>query len=132
MDINLRDRIIFGEDYIEKKYTDNIRQFANLSISQFKQLIDNNLVDLDQACNKTAPKVRDFYAFMMKYPNNCYIGGYVEALKKSNNPKFIIDEIHCTGKNAKAEFIFSFMTASILDISKNFKSALWTHEVDNR
>lgn len=132
MDINLRDRIIFGEDYKEKKYTNNIRKFANLSISQLKQLIDNNLIDLDLACNNTAPKVRDFYAFMMKYPDNCYIGGYAEALKESNNPKFIVDEIYFTGKNTRAEFISSFMTASILDISKNFKSALWTHEVDNK
>ena len=63
-----RNQIIFGDDDVEgKSWLGGTRHFEDLNLSQLKELVKNNFIDLEESQN-CSPMVESFLAFMEKYP----------------------------------------------------------------
>lgn len=69
LDYNKRNQIIFGDDNVEPKlWLGGTRHFDKLNLTQLKELINNNFIDLEDAQN-LSPTVQDFLEFMEQHPN---------------------------------------------------------------
>lgn len=67
-DYHKRNEIVFGDNIVEgESWLGGCRHFDELDLSQLKELVENQFIDLEDAQN-CSPTVGDFLEFMEKYP----------------------------------------------------------------
>ena len=107
-DFNLRDNLIFGEDYDESLYQGGTRRFVGLEINEAEDLVDCGFIDLDEKQN-FSPTVGEILDFMRKYPQWCVSAhGYVVSpLRKDCRVSFEGVEVR-TNREFDIDFIIDF------------------------
>lgn len=73
--VDLRDQILFGTDFIENDYISHggIKRFSKLSVNGLQALIDNSFIDVND-CQNLAPTVQEFLDFARKYDDYMFHG----------------------------------------------------------
>ena len=66
-DYRMRNNIIFGENHDGDLGFDETKDFDSLSLEQFRELVANDFIDLED-CQNDSPSAGQFLAFMEKYP----------------------------------------------------------------
>ena len=67
MDFNIRDNIIFGENYDESKYPGGTREFESLSLKKLEKLVKEGFVNL-HGSQSPSPTAGEFLEFMREHP----------------------------------------------------------------
>ena len=75
--INQRDPIIFGDCSLAAyDEHEGLRYFADLTVEQFEQLVEQGFIDLEEEVN-LQPKYKVFLAFMREFQGYCAAGSAV-------------------------------------------------------
>jgi len=109
-DYKTRNLIIFGEVELSAalktfhrdplNWMGGIARFENLSLSQLKELIDNNFIDLED-CQNSSPSVGEFYEFMKSNPKFT-AHGYAVSHERSDY-RVSIEGVSCNKPYTKKE-----------------------------
>lgn len=81
---DLRDQVVFGENYTPKKYVGGIRRFDELTLREIEELDDLGIVDLNDSQNDspTAGEIIDF--LKSRKTDGWYVHGYCVGPDRSD------------------------------------------------
>ena len=104
--VNLRDQILFGEDYDPQKYFGGVRHFKGLAADKCKTLIDNNLLSPNDSQNDS-PTAEEMYEYIRCYPE-CTCHGYAVSPDR-NDYRISLEGVEFNGRDVELDMVIDFV-----------------------
>lgn len=115
---NIRDNIIFGEDFDEKKYLGGVRKFDCLDGRKLGELIDEGFIEPKEGHN-LSPWAEDYWDFINTHPDSrWYLNGYAVSPERDDCRVSItgIETHDIYDKYTLMDFVHYFRLADDIDI----------------
>lgn len=125
-DYHKRNEILFGDDIVDGEgWLGGTRRFEELNLSQLKELVDNEFIDLED-CQNCSPSVGDFLEFMSKYPK-VLAHGYAVSHNRDDY-RVSLEGLYFKGRVSKEllkDFVYLCRHADEFNIGDNTLYSWW-------
>ena len=112
VNVNQRDRILFGEDYDPRKYLGGIRRFSGLDYKRLKELFRLDVIDPDDRQND-APNSAAFLEFL--HDHAWFTAEGYAVSPERNDYRVSLEGVDCDGDFSPEDLVDFVMTFRFAD-----------------